>query len=408
MSLINKTIALSLVAVCTQVTIMGQQRRATRSTTSETPFFVQAFDPSIASLPAHFRGHNAAEIYKRLAERKQASTKGEFETTEAYRQRMETKASQPLLGSMTLHSLLAFVVNDLESEYDADRQVLHAKAKLSSVREGVTLREKGMSLHWNIVNRSSSSYIGTNAFGARTRVESTASDFYEIAIENYQQFAIRYLRKSTQEVADDEAVYARLGINPETIYDHLKDTALSADLKMNAQFAMRAKENLRMLLVCRLAYPYIIEGTMYSKPTIDDPQEFFVNEYSVNTKLVEVWFFDSSTGQVYAKQQPTRSLPEVTVSEKTERPSPQMCRSSKPRILEKPEAQYTKEARQAQVTGTVVLSVLLGAKGEVADIQVRRGLSQGLTERAIEAAKNIRFIPAEANCQRVSFRMELE
>lgn len=46
--------------------------------------------------------------------------------------------------------------------------------------------------------------------------------------------------------------------------------------------------------------------------------------------------------------------------------------------------------------------------GEVTDIQVIRGLSHGLNERCIEAAKQIKFVPAESNGKKISFRMGLE
>ncbi len=41
-----------------------------------------------------------------------------------------------------------------------------------------------------------------------------------------------------------------------------------------------------------------------------------------------------------------------------------------------------------------MLSVLLGANGEVTDIKVKSGLPWGLTEGDIEAAKKILFVPA--------------
>ena len=46
--------------------------------------------------------------------------------------------------------------------------------------------------------------------------------------------------------------------------------------------------------------------------------------------------------------------------------------------------------------------------GEVTEVKVVEGLSHGLTERAIEAAKRITFVPAESNGKKVSFRMTLE
>lgn len=55
-----------------------------------------------------------------------------------------------------------------------------------------------------------------------------------------------------------------------------------------------------------------------------------------------------------------------------------------------------------------MLSVVFAETGQVTDIQVVKGLSHGLSERAIEAAKLIKFIPAESNGKKVPFKILLE
>jgi TonB family protein len=78
------------------------------------------------------------------------------------------------------------------------------------------------------------------------------------------------------------------------------------------------------------------------------------------------------------------------------------------RLLEKPEPSYTEEARANRVTGTVILRVVFTSKGTVENIRVMRELPNGLTERAIEAAKKIKFIPARKDGHAVSMWMQLE
>jgi TonB family protein len=65
-----------------------------------------------------------------------------------------------------------------------------------------------------------------------------------------------------------------------------------------------------------------------------------------------------------------------------------------PKILYKERARYTEEARQNRVQGTVLLSAVFTTDGRVIDIRVVRGLPDGLSETAIEAAQKIRFQPA--------------
>jgi TonB family protein len=82
--------------------------------------------------------------------------------------------------------------------------------------------------------------------------------------------------------------------------------------------------------------------------------------------------------------------------------------TSKPRILEKPEPQYPEAARKNQITGTVVLRAVFSSSGQVTNIVAASGLPDGLTEKAIEAAKQIRFVPATKDGHPVSMYMQLE
>src|SRR5688500_12807899 len=82
--------------------------------------------------------------------------------------------------------------------------------------------------------------------------------------------------------------------------------------------------------------------------------------------------------------------------------------TTKARLLSKPEPQYTEEARKNQITGTVVLKVVFASSGQITNIQTMRGLPYGLTEKAIAAARNIRFEPATKDGHRVSMWMQLE
>ena len=77
-------------------------------------------------------------------------------------------------------------------------------------------------------------------------------------------------------------------------------------------------------------------------------------------------------------------------------------------ILYKEKAKYTEEARQNKVQGTVVLSAVFTSDGRVTSVRVIRGLPDGLTEKAIEAAQKIRFQPATKNGSAVTVRGQLE
>ena len=78
------------------------------------------------------------------------------------------------------------------------------------------------------------------------------------------------------------------------------------------------------------------------------------------------------------------------------------------RLLSKPEPQYTEEARRNQITGTVMLRVVFSSAGHVEQIHALQTLPFGLTEKAIAAARQIRFVPATKAGHPVSVWMQLE
>ena len=72
-----------------------------------------------------------------------------------------------------------------------------------------------------------------------------------------------------------------------------------------------------------------------------------------------------------------------------------------------PEPSYTEAASEAKITGTVVLKCTLSANGQVTTISVVSGLPHGLTEKAIAAARKIKFIPAMKDGKYVSVSTRL-
>ncbi|MET0622522.1 MAG: energy transducer TonB [Pyrinomonadaceae bacterium] len=77
-------------------------------------------------------------------------------------------------------------------------------------------------------------------------------------------------------------------------------------------------------------------------------------------------------------------------------------------ITFKPEPGFTEEARKNNVTGVVRLRAILSSSGAVTGITTVKGLPDGLTEKAISAARQIRFTPAEKDGRAVSQYVVLE
>jgi TonB family protein len=82
--------------------------------------------------------------------------------------------------------------------------------------------------------------------------------------------------------------------------------------------------------------------------------------------------------------------------------------TQKVRVLSKPEPSYTESARKYGVTGTVVLRAVFSSDGQITRIAILSRLPHGLTNQALDAARKIKFIPAEKDGQPVSMTVQLE
>jgi TonB family protein len=83
-------------------------------------------------------------------------------------------------------------------------------------------------------------------------------------------------------------------------------------------------------------------------------------------------------------------------------------RLTTPRVTHKEKAQYTPKARAKKLQGSVVMNVVFGSFGDINSIRVVRGLPDGLTEKAVEAALKTRFTPGMKDGKPVSVSGSLE
>lgn len=72
------------------------------------------------------------------------------------------------------------------------------------------------------------------------------------------------------------------------------------------------------------------------------------------------------------------------------------------KILSKQRPNYTNKARQAGISGTVMLYVIFAANGKISNVITIQGLGYGLDEEAIKAARQMTFQPETENGKPVS------
>jgi TonB family protein len=80
----------------------------------------------------------------------------------------------------------------------------------------------------------------------------------------------------------------------------------------------------------------------------------------------------------------------------------------KVKILAKPEPKYGDAARRRHAAGRITIRAVFCGSGQVLNIKVTEGLSDDVDASAVEAAKEIEFVPAEKDGKKVSQELVLK
>jgi TonB family protein len=109
---------------------------------------------------------------------------------------------------------------------------------------------------------------------------------------------------------------------------------------------------------------------------------------------------------------PTTAVTEVDVDFKLPPEAPfRLSRATNvrpPTVISRVEPKYTDEAREAHLSGTVVLEAIVRTDGSVDVVRVVRSLGMGLDESAIDALKQWKFRPGMKNDKPVDVALNIE
>jgi TonB family protein len=78
-----------------------------------------------------------------------------------------------------------------------------------------------------------------------------------------------------------------------------------------------------------------------------------------------------------------------------------------PRLLKEVKADYTESARRRQLAGEVDLEIVVNRDGSVGRVSVKRGLGEGLDQKAVEAVRLWKFAPARLHGEAVDVVVEV-
>jgi TonB family protein len=86
----------------------------------------------------------------------------------------------------------------------------------------------------------------------------------------------------------------------------------------------------------------------------------------------------------------------------------EVSHTTPPRVIHTVRPEYTKEALDAKLQGTVVLSALVAVDGLPSEIKLVRELGRGLNEKAIECLRQCRFSPGLSRGEPIPVKVTVE
>lgn len=89
-------------------------------------------------------------------------------------------------------------------------------------------------------------------------------------------------------------------------------------------------------------------------------------------------------------------------------PAQEILHTSPLKVIHRVDLEYTDDALNAKLQGTVVLSTVVGTDGSPGEIKIVRGLGKGLDEKAVECLHQWLFAPTLNHGEPVPTRATVE
>lgn len=249
---------------------LGQAMQGPNTSEETVVYDTASFDLSTQKLPQNYNGHDIEKVYIAL---RQVPEKDEFETTEAYKKRLQA-ATPP--------SLYAFRDEPVYSEYNADTEMLEIPLYLRTAN----VRDASCTVAGIITKRIENpvkKYTGKTAFGVEVEVEKHSGEEYGFAFgsDNIGGY-------------DSDFGFIKIRLAPDA--------------------AKSQKDNLAMIYVCKIrasddALTFAFLDLELQTATISNPVEEDYTQHYVFADLLEIWVYNYLTGEILSKTKAPKPRP---------------------------------------------------------------------------------------------------
>lgn len=247
---------------------------AIKEADSKSQFASAAIDLSAPSLPIGYVGNDLKTIYSAIRQIQKNNQKGEYETTDQFRERIQNENAKPLAGALSLNDSFTFVTTP-RSTYDADTKVLALMVSTTDALDGDNIDSSKSRIAGPYLYKRESTYSGSNAYGAQMTVRKMESEEIGIVFLNKKKLPTVKTPSSTT-----------IQLNVENI---------------PPEIARNIRNNIRIAFIYKTEKPYLSEGLFTNKPTRGDPTDWNIREQNVLANIEQIWAFNIFDGRIFLK-----------------------------------------------------------------------------------------------------------
>ncbi|MGZ9709252.1 hypothetical protein ACXX82_00225 [Glaciimonas sp. GNP009] len=270
---------MQLTAILLATLLLPELSHAAKKNQNPTAFESQGFNDEVDKFPENYQGTNVGLMLPILKKISDTAERSEFETTNTYNDRLVKITHAPLYGSVSTDSNVAIVLNIKEYgiQYDADSQSVRVRVDPAGVATKLfSLRSE---------SASNGTYIGANGFNRKIIVDKIKRWDTNISMQGVDRY-----RSTTLEFP-----YVKI-----QHIDNINECKNACE-SMAVMYAQKAKKNVRVLVVGKLAFPYFDEGCLRETPTIDSPYDVQRCSKNIRIEPTSFWIFNQQDGTIYAK-----------------------------------------------------------------------------------------------------------
>jgi len=243
------------------------------------------FDTTLERLPRAYGGHNIQMVYDSI--QNSAPKDGGSEAG---------GPDRGMTGPPSRFSpkwIYAFQVKPTEISYDKHEQMMQVHCDLWTVLAEGTADKGKSGFRIDYVPQVDNKYAYSTADGKKIEIEELKFREYTLAFGNLGEFPVeKNIFPDVGQLKD------KFESSPD---DGLKIGTIVARVPAAKGEADEFERNIRLLVVCNLAKPYVTSETIHLKATPEKPREYLAQHKYLHVRLLELWFYDAYNGKVLMK-----------------------------------------------------------------------------------------------------------